>query len=345
MSKLLSLFHIDVENLWLVGFAKASFIAIFALALLIFGKFVIVRVIRRSLQAIQNPVDENIVIALNKFYQKVVVLIAFGLIIGSLPLPAEFEAVVHNSVYVLISLFILLGIFDATNVVGRILRAKAREFEPLFVRLTKIITATIVLMIVMRHFNYDIWHIVTALGVGTLAVGLAAQPTLSNMIAGFTILIDRPFRPGDRISLTGGEIGDVVQIGMRSTRIQTTDGNLLIVSNSELVNTRVVNFSYPNNHLGNKVRFYFEHSAPLNDIKSVLKKVALQIPGIRKESVNVFSTNVTELGVEIGIFFSLEHFTESAIVTDRIIDSAITALREKNYKFATNPALGSPAKI
>lgn len=65
--------------------------------------------------------------------------------------------------------------------------------------------------------------LVISLGVGSLAVGLAAQDTLANMFAGFTLMLDRPFRIGDRIALSSGEMGDVDAIGIRATRIRTLD--------------------------------------------------------------------------------------------------------------------------
>ena len=68
------------------------------------------------------------------------------------------------------------------------------------------------LIIVLKHFNYDILSLVTALGVTSLAIGLAAKDTLANMISGFTLMLDRPFRVGDRVQLASGEIGDVVEI-------------------------------------------------------------------------------------------------------------------------------------
>ena len=73
-----------------------------------------------------------------------------------------------------------------------------------------------------------------SLGVGSLAVGLAAQDTLANMFAGFTLMLDRPFRVGDRIQLASGEVGDVEAIGMRATRIKTSDETILVVPNSLL---------------------------------------------------------------------------------------------------------------
>ncbi len=96
------------------------------------------------------------------------------------------------------------------------------------------------LIVVLQHFGFDVMSLVTALGVGSLAVGLAAKDTLSNMISGFTIIIDHNFQPGDRISV-GGSSGEVDEIGLRSTRIRTPSGTTWVVPNSELVNTKILN--------------------------------------------------------------------------------------------------------
>lgn len=99
-------------------------------------------------------------------------------------------------------------------------------------------------IMVLKRFNYDVMSLITALGVGSLAIGLAAKETLSNMISGFTLIIDRNLRPGDRINL-GGLLGDVDVIGLRSTLVRGTDGNTLIVPNTDLVNTKIINYSLP----------------------------------------------------------------------------------------------------
>lgn len=117
-------------------------------------------------------------------------------------------------------------------------------FIPIVRNLVTLVTFLLGAILVLQHFGYDVWSLITALGVGSLAVGLAAKDTLSHMISGFVLIIDRNLRPGDRISFSGAT-GTVEEIGLRSTRIITPSGNAWIVPNTELVNTKILNFSLP----------------------------------------------------------------------------------------------------
>jgi MscS family membrane protein len=119
----------------------------------------------------------------------------------------------------------------------------ARDLIPVAEKFVKIILIVIGTIIVLDHFAVDVKSILVTLGVGSLAIGLALQDTLANMFGGFTIMIDRPFKVGDRIQLQTGEIGDVREIGIRSTTVLMVNNNLLIVPNSLLVKNSIINQS------------------------------------------------------------------------------------------------------
>ncbi|MCP4633705.1 MAG: mechanosensitive ion channel [candidate division Zixibacteria bacterium] len=119
------------------------------------------------------------------------------------------------------------------------------EFIPLLDRTVKIVIITLAVLIVLDHFGVDVMGLVTILGVGSLAVALAAQDTLANMIGGFTIMIDRPFRANDMVRLPDGRRVVVHEIGIRSTKFLTFDNTLVIVPNAELVKSTVHNITYP----------------------------------------------------------------------------------------------------
>ena len=124
------------------------------------------------------------------------------------------------------------------------------RLAPFIRRVIQLVLLAIALIMLLDHFGFNISGLVATLGVGSLAIALASQAFLQDTIAGFLIILDRPFSVGDRIqlpeSISGvyGNWGDVAEIGLRSTRIRSTDGVLLTVPNSKLTNNVVVNFSH-----------------------------------------------------------------------------------------------------
>ncbi len=150
-------------------------------------------------------------------------------------------------------------------------------------RLTNSLVIFIALIMVLGTFGVNVNSLLVFLGGSSLAVGLAAQDTLSNMIAGFVIMIDRPFRVGDRIKLPSGEIGDVYEIGLRSTKILDFDHNTIINPNGELIKTKIVNYSYPQNHIRVVVDVGVAYGTDLARAKSIIVDLAMKHPNVLKD--------------------------------------------------------------
>ena len=121
--------------------------------------------------------------------------------------------------------------------------SSGRALVPLLQRLAQVVLWLAGLILILDHFGQNVSSVVAALGVTSLAIGLASQQALSNIIAGLVLALDHPFRIGDRIRLPGGEGGEVLDVGMRSTQIRIADGSVLIVPNADLVAARLVNLS------------------------------------------------------------------------------------------------------
>ncbi|MSQ84031.1 MAG: mechanosensitive ion channel family protein [Myxococcales bacterium] len=105
---------------------------------------------------------------------------------------------------------------------------------------TKIVTGTVVMVTVLQRAGFDVWSVITGLGIGGVAVALAAQQTLGNLFGSLQVMTDQPFRVGDWIRVDQ-HFGRVQHIGLRSTRIVTTAGQTFVVPNKHIAEATIEN--------------------------------------------------------------------------------------------------------
>jgi small-conductance mechanosensitive channel len=129
--------------------------------------------------------------------------------------------------------------------------------------------------------------ILTALGVGGLAVALALQDTLSNLFAGFYVAVAGQIRLGDYIKLNTGEEGYVTDIGWRSTTIRGLGNNLVIVPNAKLAQAIVTNFYLPERRMSASVQVGVSYQSDPDHVERVLLDIAAraarEVPGMLEE--------------------------------------------------------------
>jgi len=133
----------------------------------------------------------------------------------------------------------------ARNIADRTKVVWDEEFIPLFRKATKIVIWVITIIIVLARFGVNVNALIAALGVSSLAIALAAQDTIANIIAGFLIMVDRPFRIGDEIKLPSGEMVKVLDIGIRRSKFLKLDDNaIVIIPNLDLSKSKIINYTY-----------------------------------------------------------------------------------------------------
>lgn len=125
----------------------------------------------------------------------------------------------------------------------------------------------------------DLGGFLTALGVGSLVLGLALQDSLGNIFSGVALLFEQPIRLGDWVEI-GGTKGQVVEVNWRAVHLLTTDNNLVVVPNSELGKTSFTNMSRPATSTIQALHLHFSHDDPPNSVKRVLEATAQEIPGV-----------------------------------------------------------------
>lgn len=134
------------------------------------------------------------------------------------------------------------------------------------------------LVIVLQNLGIDITALVAGLGIGGLAVALALQDTLSNLFAGFQIILARQVRQGDYVVLDTGEEGYVTDIQWRNTTIRSrVDDNEVIVPNSRISSTIVTNFSRPSSPFWVRLEVGVSYASDLDEVEEVTGEVAREV--------------------------------------------------------------------
>ncbi len=175
---------------------------------------------------------------------------------------------------------------------------------PLLKKIARFVYAAICIVIVLSKFNVDISGLLVSLGVGSLAIALAAQDTLSNMISGFIIMLDRPFRIGDRIRFGNNQTGDVVEIGVRSTKIIDFDNNILIIPNNEIVKSQIINITYPNINTRVLVEVGVAYGTDVKKVRDIVLGIANQHPLVLKDfqpELNLMSFGDSAVNVRLSV--------------------------------------------
>lgn len=311
---------------------------VFLLIFLVFSLvgIILVKLFLRILKGLskktRTELDDLITKAIKTPLNLAAVIIAAFVSIRLIKLPPNYLKVVEGTLFVLT---VLLAAIAINNVFKAILQwvqdtSEKKEFLRRFLPLLdigeKIFVWTAALMIVLKRFNYDISSLIVSMGVGSLAIGLAAQDTLSNMFGGLMLLFDQPFRVGDRIKLESGEFGDVLEIGLRSTKIKTVENYVLVVPNSQLVKSKVLNYYMPDGRSIGKISIGVSYDSDPEKVKEILIKSALEVEEVMKEPApSAFFTGFGNFALEFLLVFSVDDpkkvFSTKDKVNKRILDN------------------------
>jgi small-conductance mechanosensitive channel len=298
------------------------------------GTFLIRRVLPPMVKRTPYTVDDELLKAVGPDLRWIVVV--FGLQFATTRLvfiSAEFKTSLTDVYYVIALALSFRIIWRAINVAAawnrRRLEQEERleELEPVLIlveRLAKLTVVIFFIIFLLDHFGINVTGFAAALGIGGLALSLAAQDTLSDAISGFIILMDRPFRVGDRIEIQGeGTWGDVVEIGLRTTRIRTRDNRMVIVPNSIIGSNQVVNYTFPDPRYRIQIHIGIGYGSDIEHVRDIITETVRQVEGVLPDRP------VDALYVDRGdsaMIFRVRWWIESYEDTRRMFDKVNTAL-------------------
>ena len=198
----------------------------------------------------------------------------------------------------------------------------------LFKKFSGIIIYTVGIILVLDVLGFNIMPFVAGAGVAGIAIGFAAKDTLSNLIAGVLLIIDRPFEVGDRIEVwsapkNAATWGDVIHIGLRATKIRTTDNIVIIIPNNEIMKRDIINYTTVTKEIRVRIPIGIAYDADSKKAKELIIKTALELDWVMQEPapkvvVRNFGDSAVDLEARIWISRPRRRMDTISHVTDRV---------------------------
>ncbi len=195
-----------------------------------------------------------------------------------------------------------------------------RKFSGIIIYLTGFVLA-------LDALGVDIMPFVAGAGVVGIAIGFAAKDTLSNLIAGVLLIIDRPFEVGDRIEVwtapsNSATWGDVMDIGMRATKIRTTDNIIIVIPNNEIMKRDIINYTTITDEIRVRIPIGIGYDADIKKAKKAVEEISYEMDWVMKDQptkvvVKSFGDSSVNLEARIWIKDPRRRIDTISYVTDR----------------------------
>lgn len=191
-----------------------------------------------------------------------------------------------------------------------------------------VIIYAVAVVLALDILGMNVMPFIAGAGVMGIAIGFAAKDTLSNLIAGVLLIIDRPFEIGDRIEVWSAPAGsaswgDVIDIGLRATKIRTTDNIIIIIPNNEIMKRDIVNYTIITSKIRVRINIGVAYDTDLPRAKEVILGVADTTDWIAKQPppkvvVTAFGESSVDLQLRVWIDDARKRMDTISHITDQV---------------------------
>jgi small-conductance mechanosensitive channel len=183
-------------------------------------------------------------------------------------------------------------------------------------------------VIALDLLGINVMPFIAGAGVAGVAIGFAAKDTLSNLIAGVLLIVDRPFEIGDRIEVWdapqgSATWGDVIDIGLRATKIRTTDNIVIVIPNNKIMTRDIINYTLISESIRVRINVGIAYNADVQKAGDILVDLAGTVPWVAptpapKVVVRNFGDSSVDLQLRVWINDARQRMNTVSAITDKI---------------------------
>ncbi|MBK1878471.1 mechanosensitive ion channel family protein [Pelagicoccus mobilis] len=293
---------------------------LFFFFLLLFGTFVArkivvgiyVRWFHRAAEKTSWAFDDKLIPAMTGPIGAMVYVIGFFLSISILSLSPTMDVVILRIFQASTMTVLFWGLLRVVDVMAEVMVDVAKErdhsvyhFIPLIKKTARIFLIVVAVVLVVQNLGYSVGSLLAGMGIGGLALALAAQESLANFFGSVSIVADRPFKVGDWIQVGSKVDGDVEEIGLRSTKVRTWSKSLMTIPNKVLANEIIENWSrMPKRRVKQYIGVNYSTSPEnMEGLVEDIKKLLREDEGVNQDFILVNFTDFGESALQILVYY------------------------------------------
>jgi len=290
-----------------------------------------------------NQLDDIILSRIKAPVYYLILLAGITAAINFLPLPVLVKIALSKtiaSIIIIISCYLVaffLNLLIKTwlsktkEVLGK---SRQKDLVAVSRKILNFIIFILLIIFILALWGIKVTALVASLGIAGIVIGLALQTTLANVFGGIALIADGSFRIGDFIQLETGEAGEIIDVGLRSTRIKSFDeGNEIIVPNSNLMNSKIINYGRPEIFLKKRIKIGVAYGSDVKKVKQILLSCGEEIEEILKEPPpQVYFTEMADFSLNFEVIFWINDYKHRLRVQDKFISLSYERLQAQEIQ-------------
>lgn len=285
MDAVSKIFNFITENIYL----RFLLILVISFIVAFIVKIIMKNVLKPLAKKTKTKVDDLIIKSMSSIIFYIIIVLGFKIAIQHFEFETSFYSNLVDSLLIIIVASLALRIitnFTTHWLTDWAAKTKSTADDRLIPLVAKILKTVVIILAFI--FIFDVWSInisplLATAGIAGLAIGFAVRDSLTNILGGIQLVLDKAFKVGDKIELETGELGVILDIGLRSTKLKTYDNEVIYIPNGSLANAKIKNFTVPDISIRVNVNFGVEYGSDPERVRQVVLEALNKIDKVLEE--------------------------------------------------------------
>ena len=333
MDSITNIFNSIIGNIYL----KFLFILAVSVLVALLVKFIMRQVLKPLAKKTKTRIDDLIIKSVSSIVFYIILILGFRIGIQHF----DFETVIYSSIVnsLLILIIVIMVLRIITNFSAHWLKEWASKTEstaddrliPLVAKILKAVTIILGFFFIFDTWNINLSPLLATAGIAGIAIGFAVRDSLANILGGIQLVLDKTFKVGDKVEMESGEMGTILDIGIRSTKLRTFDNEVIYIPNGSLANTKIKNFTVPDLSVRVNVNFGVEYGSDPEKVSNVVMEAVKKVDTVIENPEPVVQfLNMSDFSLDFVARVWVESYTDAYTTKLKVTDVIYNALNVAN---------------